>query len=218
MWLQHPSLTTPPIQCGWGKPVSGILRFWDTWDGLSDGEYVFGRWQGRHTISFHTMTYALYISQLLVPTHSCQAFTDQRNLCGSSQLGTQSDPLTFYLRSMSQNHSFSWKPFGFWQRRGRVFVMSSLWSSSAPSPHHDHVNIGMNLEAMRKLVSRCTSSLKLGKVMDANVVFDRVSWERHSGCLDHAYSQNVIVWVLRWIWRPWLSELRDAVLGRDWAS
>ena len=78
--------------------------------------------------------YTLYLSQLLVPTHSCRVFIDPRNLCGSSRLGTLSYPLTLFLRSSSQNRSFSRIPFGCRGRCGGVLMMGSLPSSSAVSP------------------------------------------------------------------------------------
>jgi len=62
--------------------------------------------------------------------HSWQAFMDPPNLCGSSQPGTPSYPMTLFLYFLSQNFSkiyFShWKPPGVSERMRRVNLDASI--------------------------------------------------------------------------------------------
>jgi hypothetical protein len=104
-------------------------------------------------------------------THSCEAFIDPCNLCGSSWPGILSY-LTLFLRSSSQNRSFSRIPFGYHARCGGVFMMGCLPSSSTVSPHRDRVNLEMHSEAVTERVWRPESS-EFGDTLD------RASLEMH---------------------------------------
>jgi len=72
--------------------------------------------------------------------HSRQAFVDPRNMWGSSWPGIPSYPLTLFLRSSSQTHSFSRIPCGCHARCGRMLSMGCPPSSSTKSPHRDRVS------------------------------------------------------------------------------
>jgi len=60
----------------------------------------------------------------LALTRSFRDFVDSRNLCGSSQPGTLSFPLTLFLRSSSQNFASSRIPFGCLERCGARVAIS----------------------------------------------------------------------------------------------
>jgi hypothetical protein len=99
---------------------------------------------------FHRSTQFVWVL-----THSCQAFIDLRNLCGSLWPGIPSNPLTLFLRSSSQNRSCSRIPFGCHARCSRVLMMDCLLSSSTVSPHRDRVNSELHSEAVIEQVWRC---------------------------------------------------------------
>jgi len=100
-------------------------------------------WSHAPLPSFHRSTQFVWFL-----THSSQAFIDPCNLCGSSWPGIPSYPLTLFLRSSSQNGSFSGILFGYYARCGGVLMMGCLPSSSTVSPHRDRVNLEMDSEAV----------------------------------------------------------------------
>jgi len=89
-------------------------------------------------------SFYIYMQFVLFLMHSCRAFVYPRNLCGSSQPGTPSSPLTLFLRSSwRENCSFSGIPF-------------RCYESSTVAPHPNLENLGIYLEAVIKRVWRCT--------------------------------------------------------------
>ena len=131
--------------------------------------------------------------------HSCRAFIDPRNLCGSSRPGK---PIT----SLSQNCSFPRIPIGCRERCSGVLMMDSLPSSSVVSPHRDRASWEMHFEAVIERVWRCTSSQRSSELRDALAGPDRASLEM--------YLEAVIERVRRCTWRPSSCELGDALGGR----
>jgi len=107
----------------------------------------------------------------------CQAFIDPHNLCGSSWPGIPSYPVTLFLRSLSQNHSFSLIPFGCPARCSGVLMMGCLPSSSTVSPHRDWVNLEMHSEAVIMPVWRCLGSPRWCELGGHNRASLEIHWE-----------------------------------------
>ena len=138
--------------------------------------------------------------------HSCWAFGDPCNFCGSSWPVNHSYPLTLFLCFSSQNCSFSRTAIGCHVSCSGVLMMSCLLSSSSISPHRDHLNLEINSNAVIEQVWRYTWrpwSCQLGGQ-------NRASLEIHL--------EAVIERIWKCTWRLWTSELGDALHGCNRAS
>jgi len=165
--------------------------------------------------------------------HTCWAFIDPCNLCGSSWPGIPSYPLTLYVSSSSQNRSVSRIPFGCRTRCGGALIMSGMPSSS--TVHH----------IMIEWTWRCTPRSSLSQYGDALGGHNRGSvvihlegiilqdgryapraWSceyrdtlgSHNGVELRIHLESVIEEVRRWTPRAWPSETGDALGGHDGAS
>ena len=111
--------------------VSGV----DIYLIIQNAQSIFpSSWSHAHLLSFYKSTPIVWFV-----THSCQAFIDPCNLCGSSLPRTPSYALTLFLHWVSQNCSVSWSPFG--RREG-----------SPVSAHHHCVTLEMYFWAVKEQV------------------------------------------------------------------
>jgi len=167
--------------------------------------------------SFHRSTHYVWFL-----THSCQAFIDPPNLCGSSWPGIPWCPLTLFLCFSSKNHSFSGMPFGSHVGCGGVLMIGSPLSSSCISPHRDWVNVEMQSGAVIEWVcwprswviagsNRVSLETHLESVIERGW---KCSWEPWSWILGarncaslEIYLEDVLEWDRRCTWRWGLVEL-----------
>jgi hypothetical protein len=89
-------------------------------------------------------------------SHSCfPGFVDPHN-CVDPHGRVVSYLLTLFLRTSSQNRSFSRIPFGCRERCGGVLMMGSLPSSSAVPPHRNQEPLPRTIN-IPEVVERCTA-------------------------------------------------------------
>jgi len=97
-----------------------------------------------YTLSFPTFDLTHSVCDFVVPLN-----------CLDAQRRVVSYPLTWFIHSSNQNHSFSWIPFGCRVRCGGVLMVGSLPSSSIVAPQRPPS--GASLKVLSMDVSRCSS-------------------------------------------------------------
>ena len=121
--------------------TAGVQRCRDDRDGLSDGEYIFGRLRGRLTSSHLIPTHLKDNTQWMFPNFWSRpifpGFVRPWD-CIVPHGQVTSRLRSLFLRIWSHNCLFSQNPCGCCERCGDVWIMGSLPSSSAISPQQQN--------------------------------------------------------------------------------
>ena len=111
-------------------------------------------------------------------------------------------PLTLFRWSSSQNCTFTPIHFVCHARSAGVWMMGCQPSCSSVSPHHDHMDLEMDSEAIIERVWICTWRL----------------WSCTLGGHNRANLEAVTLRVWRYTWMLWYSEFGEALGSRDCAN